>query len=103
MKSVLSSFILLEDGDYYHQCAGCLQLHYVPVGHPKPKATWTFHGTPEHPTFKPSMNMSWGKSRCHYTITAGQVKFHDDTTHSLRGQTVPLPEIPENVRRTWGW
>jgi hypothetical protein len=35
---------------------------------------------------------------CHYVITAGQVAYCNDCTHTMAGQTVPMPELPETYR-----
>ena len=32
--------------------------------------------------------------RCHYWLTAGNLHYDNDSTHALRGQVVPLPDIP---------
>ena len=59
---------------------------------------WTCNGTPEVPDFKPSVreyeynpeNPSEKKTRCHYTITAGKIIFHDDNHHAMSNTTVPM-------------
>jgi hypothetical protein len=33
---------------------------------------------------------------CHYRVTAGQLEFYPDCTHDLKGQTVAMPDIPED-------
>jgi hypothetical protein len=56
-----------------------------------------FKGSIDSPTFTPSVKLTWGdkmENCCHYIITDGQVKFCDDCTHDLKGQTVPLPLLP---------
>ena len=35
---------------------------------------------------------------CHYILTDGVLNFCGDCTHALRGQSVPLPELPEWMR-----
>jgi hypothetical protein len=83
-------------------------MHVIPTGEPY-KIHWTFDGNLEAPTFSPSVNNTWGKfvdpnyveedpsesGRCHYFIRDGQIQFCGDCTHSLSGQTVPLPDLPE--------
>jgi len=80
---------------YLHWCPGCEQLHPINVEKPNHfNAVWQFNGNMESPTFTPSVNMV---GRCHYTITAGSITFHGDSKHKLAGQTVPLPDIPEDM------
>jgi hypothetical protein len=31
---------------------------------------------------------------CHYIITAGQVAYCVDCTHAMKGQTIPMPDLP---------
>ncbi len=78
--------------------------------------SWTFDGNLESPTFSPSVKITgkqtvivdgewtgeWvygadGKPLdycCHYILTAGQLNFCADCTHSLVNQVVPLPLLP---------
>jgi hypothetical protein len=37
---------------------------------------------------------------CHSYVTDGNIMFLPDSTHHLSGQTVPLPDLPEDW--TWG-
>jgi hypothetical protein len=100
---------------YSHWCPACESMHAFYVEQPTHKgARWTFNGNTLAPTFSPSMNISWGKladpnfddsgdpanlsSRCHYVLTAGQIQFCGDCTHPMRGQTVPLPDLPPEYR-----
>lgn len=97
-------------------------MHSLPVvalSGPK----WEFNGNIERPTFTPSLLITTGHytsrhkpgdecwctynlnnpdepspfrcSRCHLFLTDGQLRFLEDCTHELKGQTIPLPEIPE--------
>lgn len=82
--------------------------------------TWGFDGSLEKPTFNPSVKIT-GKKRvivngqwtgewvrdaagsavdecCHYNLTAGQLHFHGDSTHGLKGTIVPLPDLPLHLR-----
>ena len=98
---------------YLFECPGCGHDHVVEVvrsnGHPG----WTFNGDLDKPTFEPSLlvrgtrkitdeehkrimageKLDIPKFICHSFITDGNIKFLDDCTHSLKGQTVPLKEI----------
>jgi len=97
-------------------------LHELPVKQDK-GPNWTYNDDPVRPTFMPSVlvqtinpNLTdeqldayaeavkvltkdqlfahpvfgW---RCHAFILSGQIQFLDDCTHSLRGSTVPLPQL----------
>jgi hypothetical protein len=68
-----------------------------------PNPVWGFDGNMEHPTFTPSMRVSWSYGDppvpyvCHYNITNGQIIFHSDSTHQLKGQTVSLPDSKDSA------
>ncbi len=97
-------------GGFGHWCPGCGYGHEIDTEQPNGSgAKWSFDGNMDSPTFTPSVNIRTGRyadpnykpepghdhsSVCHYNITAGRIVFHGDCTHGLKGQTVPLPEIP---------
>lgn len=97
------------DGGYGHWCPGCGYGHEINVDVPNSVgAKWSFNGDPKKPTFSPSINMrvnmpDMGKhyqpdiksTVCHYFIRDGKIQFLGDCTHSLKGQTVDLPDIPD--------
>lgn len=94
------------------QCPACGEEHKVfiipPSGY---NARWRFNGDYNRPTFKPSIKVQYTKYengfenwehgdksetvKCHSIITDGQISFCGDSTHSLAGQTVDLPQIEE--------
>lgn len=107
---------LTEDGLFLFWCPGCKCAHYV-----KPP-TWTISGTPEAPTVNPSVLVTSGHynrghqgdcwcafnatevaagrepcgfkcERCHLFIEAGHLRYLDDSTHELAGQTVPMEPL----------
>jgi len=109
-------------GGYYaftHWCPGCKEPHTT-ICADTDSPCW-FDGNLDQPTFTPSIKIT-GKKRtvdeqgrwlggwvrdadgntipwcCHYNVTAGQIVFHGDSTHELRGTTVPLPELPPHMR-----
>lgn len=107
---------------FAHWCPACEEAHIF-VTERQPAGTgpqWTFNGDLTAPTFSPSMKITgvqtekkdgewtgeWVKDAngnpvpmcCHYILTAGQVQFCSDCTHSLKGQTVPLPDLPAYLR-----
>ena len=66
---------------------------------------WSFNGNYDLPTFKPSIlvrghkaldpnDLSKGRREtvCHSFVTDGKIRFLNDCTHALAGQTVDLPE-----------
>lgn len=91
---------------YVHWCPACEGVHsYTTEERQTNGARWFFDGNVEAPTFTPSMKITWGKMAdpkgdwpeggcCHYFVTNGQIKFCDDSTHDMRGKTVPLPDWP---------
>jgi hypothetical protein len=97
---------------YAHWCPACQSMHAFAVDAPFSNgAKWTFDGNIERPSFSPSMNIRIGRyadpefvdednlsSVCHYFLQGGVLKFCGDSTHALRGQSVPLPELPESLR-----
>jgi len=49
---------------------------------------------PRVPSFEPSVVVQT-RGTCHYFIRRGEIQFLSDCYHELKGQTVPLPDIPE--------
>lgn len=52
------------------------------------------------PTFRPSVLVNGGRPNktmptCHSFVTDGMIKFLNDCTHDLAGQTVALGELPD--------
>lgn len=87
-----------QTAGYIFWCPGCNAAHYVPV---TGKMAWTFNGDRECPTFSPSLLIN--KSRtdpkrpvCHSFIRAGRIQFLGDCTHARAGQTVDIPDFPED-------
>ena len=50
----------------------------------------------EKPTFSPSL-LSQGRVRCHMFVRDGMIQFLGDSEHSLRGQTVEIPDWEESL------
>ncbi len=101
-------------GGYAHYCPACEEMHAFAVDTPfRNGAQWSFDGNLDAPTFSPSVNITTGPypsddekagrtDVCHYFLKAGQLQFLGDCTHALRGQTVPLPELPQGLRDPGG-
>lgn len=99
--------IVRREGSYAvptheHFCPACNHMHGFAVQTPfRNGARWSFNGDGERPTFSPSMNIAVGPfpdgrtKRCHYFLTDGRIQYLGDCTHSMAGQTVECPEIPE--------
>jgi len=84
-------------------CPGCAEHHYLPV---TGQRKWGFNGDLVKPTLTPSILCRYHafnettdaydklESVCHSFVTDGQIQFLGDCSHALKGQTVPLPELP---------
>jgi hypothetical protein len=90
-------------------CPGCDDAHAIGYG----PGGWTWNGDLEKPTFTPSVKVTgtqWAPGEgfhkpqhhvaagkpivCHSFVTDGRISFLGDSTHTLAGQTVDLPEWP---------
>lgn len=106
MKAMLRS---VDDHGVVYQalmfvCPGCetlddhgTGLHMLPVNSPQKSPSWDFDGNLEAPTLSPSI-LSYKddpKRRCHSFLVAGVFEFLSDCGHSLVGQKVPIPDLPD--------
>lgn len=78
--------------------AGILVLPVIQRGPRAGTPCWTWNGSVEAPTLRPSVLSTierggGGQIRCHSWVTDGMVHFLDDCTHSLRGEIVELFNI----------
>lgn len=81
-------------GTWEFMCPGCKTTHEINQG-------WKFDRDMVRPTITPSVKVSGvagevGAPRdtvCHSFVTAGQIQFLSDCTHTLAGTTHPLPPI----------
>ena len=68
------------------RCPGCQTIHVY-------DSRWTFNGNMEKPTFDPSYLAKWdfGEDRkqivCHSFVTDGGIRFPNDCTHLLAGES----------------
>ncbi len=96
---------------YGHYCPGCDRIHIIWTMTPPPRPCWGFNGNVEKPTFTPSVlifltdpETNARETECHYNITDGRIVFHGDSPHALKGQTVPLPALPDRYADDrYGW
>lgn len=99
-------------------CLGCKDFHTVKI---TGDGAWGYNGSDTNPTISPSIlvtsghylpshvegNSCWCKwneehddpdgfkcFRCHSFITDGMIQYLNDCSHSLGGQTIPLPPHP---------
>lgn len=94
---------------HLYWCPGCDALHSVTIRPDRQQngASWGFQGSLECPTYEPSQLTTWehwqegkpAKRVCHTFIRDGKIQFLNDCTHALKGQTVPLPPLPDWVLR----
>ena len=115
MGALSSKLRSVEGGNIAFWCPGCDQAHGVAVGTPfRNGAKWSFNGNFERPTVNPSLHIKKGHYAdgtpaadcwlckrgstacgiCHSFVTDGQIQFLVDCTHTLAGQTVPVPDWP---------
>lgn len=83
-------------------CPACKYGHAVAVnGRTLPNSegdpvSWGWNGSYEKPTFSPSLlinkNADGNYPRCHLMITEGKMKFLDDCTHEMKGETIEMED-----------
>jgi len=85
---------------------GPFAFRYIPVVTSGPRRgtpCWTWNGSTDKPTLRPSVRTSTGKDPapdrdfpteiCHSWITNGQIKFLGDCTHEFKGTTQDLLDV----------
>ena len=85
-----------------HHCPACNEMHVFYTEMPNANgAFWVWNGSEVLPSFTPSMLITadfapedGGKFVCHYFLKAGKLQYLNDCTHTLKGQTVALPDLP---------
>ena len=100
----------LNKGEGYCPCepkdATHIQLHLpgplpdriLPViqsGPRKGTHCWTWNGSIDKPTLKPSVRTKTKKFLCHSFITDGKVQFLGDCTHEFADKTMELLEVDD--------
>lgn len=80
---------------YMIQCPACGNGHLFYT------SNWSFDGDVEYPTFNPSMlvhaNKTGDQKRCHSFVREGKIQYLNDCGHDMKGQTVDLPVLHEDV------
>lgn len=84
--------------NYSFMCPGCHSEHFIWTGRPGYTGpVWSFNFDVDRPTFNPSLLVRVPEgdkmNTCHSFIRDGRIQFLDDCTHSLKGQTVDLPDL----------
>jgi len=98
MERVSSKLWMGESGYTLFFCPGCARPHAVGV---KGAGAWGYNGNADEPTFTPSVGVNMdrdrpGAPRCHSFVTDGRIQFLADSEHAMAGQTVDLPDWPED-------
>lgn len=85
---------------FLHWCEGCRCCHGIWLWEKNPVtgALWTWNGSLDRPTFAPSVLIDRRKAEgvmhiCHSNVTDGKIYYHMDSTHNLKGQTLPLEDF----------
>ena len=87
-------------------CPGCVELlseagrlasglHVLPIEPDRNGLFWEWDGNLEAPTLTPSILTHIGDKACHSYLTAGVFHFLEDSAHSMAGQHVEMPDLPE--------
>lgn len=103
----LSTKLHSVQGGFSHWCPGCERMHIIYTDKPH---GWDFNNNLDYPTFNPSVRVSYNgpdadtyrkdgrrapSAVCHYFLHEGLLKYCSDSTHRLKGQTIPLAEPPQ--------
>jgi hypothetical protein len=78
---------------FVFHCPGCGYDHPFHVGW-KTRPSWEWNGSMDAPTFSPSLLVfkDLPEKRCHSFVRLGKIEFLQDCFHSLKGQTVEIPD-----------
>jgi hypothetical protein len=74
----------------------CGHIFYNGKQRDKNRASWSFNGDCNRPTFQPSMLVHYGedlKKVCHSFVTDGRILYLQDCTHEMAGKSIELPCI----------
>lgn len=78
----------------YFFCPGCNEAHSFTVNGEvgSDGQTYTWNGDLTNPSITQEIVRNVTNGMCHFEITAAQIQFFADCWHSLKGQTVTLPD-----------
>ena len=81
---------LAEDDRILFWCEGCDGVHAIKI------PIWTWNLNEEFPTFSPSILICGGSDSivCHSFVENGMIRYLDDSTHHLSGESVALLDWP---------
>lgn len=97
-----------EEGPGYEACEideathillnvpGPIPTRIIPVmtkGTREGTGNWTWNGSVDAPTLRPSLRSRAPPIVCHSFIADGKIQFLDDCTHELAGQTMDLLDV----------
>lgn len=88
-------------------CPGCDSAHVVTTEGDRSKGpVWSWDGNVDVPTISPSILVTYSgrdagmgdapPARCHSFVRSGAIEFLSDCTHAHAGQTVAIPDFPED-------
>lgn len=110
MKTMLRT---VNDGSNRYQalyfcCPGCAEmyendgLHILAVNTDEVSPSWSFDGDFDAPTLSPSVltRRGQGEGVCHSFLRNGIFQYLNDSTHSMAGKHVPIPDLPDWVVNT---
>lgn len=101
MITLSNKLRMVKPGVYAHWCPACNLPHqFNEFAEDDPQAQgrkWFFNGNWFAPTFGPDMDIEGPETRCRYFVTKGALEFHADSTHSLAGQVLPMPDWPPHT------
>lgn len=81
---------------YIYFCPACKHTHAFALK--KDGGHHEFNMDLDNPTVTPSLNQNFTVgNKCHSYIKNGMIEFIYDCDHVMAGQTVPLPEITEEL------
>lgn len=72
---------------------GKLTIPVILRGSRDEKKAWTWNGSVDEPTLKPSVLTDGHNFRCHSHINDGNAIFLEDCSHEFANQTVPLLDV----------
>lgn len=77
---------------------GLLALPIMLKGTRDGTGCWTWNGSTDAPTLRPSVLNQRQGHRCHTWINDGKAQFLEDTSHEYAGKTLDLLEVPDSER-----